>query len=161
MGLIKAVIVSFAEFSMFSQDGICGAIYPTASKTYEGCLSDAVDQSSFGIHFLRVICGEPILPYVMGVLQLFWSHLRHAGGIFVASLSHLCRIFVVSLSYLCRIFVVSLSYLCRIFVKSLSHLCQYLCLGPPVPRTRGPFGPGLFGRPIFGLGRSYHEKCGP
>ena len=73
---------------------------------------------------LCVICGEPILPYVMGVLQLFLSHLRPAGGIFIASLSHLCRIFVVSLSYLCRIFVVSLSYLCRIFVISLSYLCR-------------------------------------
>ena len=60
----------------------------------------------------------------MGVLQLFLSHLRHAGGIFVVSLSHLCRIFVVSLSHLCRIFVASLSYLCRIFVVSLSYLCR-------------------------------------
>ena len=80
--------------------------------------------SCLSIGVLCVICGEPILPYVMGVLQLFWSYLRPAGGIFVASLSHLCRIFVVSLSYLCRIFVVSLTYLCHIFVISVSYLCR-------------------------------------
>ena len=110
--------------------------------------------SCLSIGVLCVICGEPILPYVMGVLQLSWSHLRHAGGIFVASLSYLCRIFVVSLTYLCHIFVISVSYLCRIFVSifvwghlslepvarlALAHLVgPFLALAEVTTKNAGP-----------------------
>ena len=87
---------------------------------------------------LRVICGEPILPYVMGVLQLFLSHLRHAG----ASLSHLCRIFVVSLSYLCHIFVISLSYLGVSLSVSLSGAT---CPRNPWPVWHWPIWSAHFG----------------